>query len=656
MAVPMLGTVFSLYEQKNFKRAQNVKTLIKRVASIEEKTGPELTAALAGVPYPEIREKVEPDLSDWKPGILDSLIEQGVVTPTTAKQYYRDLRDFLKFGDAITGKASRPPLGEEWSRFIAPFAIICPTTLEEIQRLLENGITRIAGYDTTGKPLGKIQTRLENKRTHLRRFAHECEDAGLDPHAFGRLVLEPKDFARLPILRNKPVAGKQIGFYDVREIWNELAPLYAADLPSWEGHVTRDGLPFEEWPEPLQQAWRLVYPEPSDRKKRNTWKHRLSAMRLYLGKIQKLGVSLELLVAGLTGKDPLRLVTQGIPRVIASRLPETDDHMALARKLEMDAPFRDEVLAAMRDLEDSYEGRGSVRNPFVALILRERENAGQYPSALALIKLVSVTCRTHFNLCGPHVKWIEKDVDRAEELCTENPSPHELEKREIFKHPELWMKLVQRQIQIVNHLLGKPSSSSQKWATKVRLVLFVTMLLLFPLRIQNYRGMKIDTNLDSARHSLHFESHETKNGSAIDFTFPEKGPLACLRALMRLYLDKARPLLLQEVESEYLFVPDQRLESAGPQMSEKSFNDLLADYSISYFRDILPERIAHLCPHFARHLAATHWVCLGREDRAAQVLGDTVETIRRNYSDARYAANRALKEYYDSFGDEFEIC
>lgn len=654
-----VGAMYMLYEQHNYKRAQNVNTILKRLfPTLEGLSKQELPSARNEIPYDDLRAKVEADLSGFKLAVRSQLIESGLVAEHNVAQYYRDLKDFLCFADRLLGKKTKPELTSAWMKFMLPVDLICPGAVTDVEKLLANGITVIGGYDAAGKSAEDVHVRLGNKRTNLKALVYQCIEHGLEsPEEFAREVLKPKEYGRIPILRDKPVNGKTIAFYDNRHMWNVLAPLYAGSLPLWDGHVSRDGLPFGDWPESIQEAWHLVLPMPNDgdAKKLKTYKQRLAVMRMFLGKLVKRGISLEMLAGDLTGKDPLRILLLGIPRHLLDESPDVEALDVLARRIEMNQKLRGEILAAQRLHEGSYEGRAAVPNCFVMLNVEEREAAGQYSSAHALLKLVSKISRDAFDICGPHAKWIEKVKKREEALIKANPSNHERIKREIFRNPDLWVRLVLRQIEIVKALLAEPPKGNREWAHRVKMTYFVTMLLLFPLRIENYLGMKINHNFDPVSYTLHFDPEEVKNGGVLDFTLPENGPLACVRQLARLYLDQAREILLRGRTSRFVFVPDQCVSTTGMGMPEKGFNSPLADYSIEHFSDILPEKIGHLFPHSARHLAATHWVALGRVDRAAQVLGDTVQTVLRNYSDARYAANRELKAYYDAFGDEFGV-
>jgi integrase len=188
---------------------------------------------------------------------------------------------------------------------------------------------------------------------------------------------------------------------------------------------------------------------------------------------------------------------------------------------------------------------------------------------------------------------------------------------------------------------------------EVRNTLYVTLALLFPLRVENYIGMRLGANFNREKYVLHFDPPETKNGSELNFHLPETGMVSIVRRLVDLYLDEARPILLQGKVSEYLFVPDHSNRSAKLKISDKSLNQPLRDYSMRHFSKVLPPRLGHLNPHLMRHLAACHWVLIEeRPVRAAQILGDKLSTVIQNYCNVAYSAGKTFKQYYESLDDK----
>lgn len=646
--------MMALYQKSNFKRSQNVLTVFRKLfPSLSTCTKETLPAALNAIAYADLRERVLPDLSGFAADALADMYERKVITEQNKAQYFRDVRDFIRFAEGLGNVKEALPISEPWCDFMAPLDSLCPTDEARIAQYLAAGIETIAGLSVHGRSVRQLSSRFSNKRSHFKRFAAECTRAGLTPDTFARSVLVSLDYAQVPILRNKTVVGKGIAFYDIRKLWNELAPLYSAELPLWGDHIQRDGLPPDAWPEPVFDGWRQLILNPENGFEPNTIKNHTNTMRNYLGKLAKLDISLAFLTDGLSGRDAIRLLFAGMPREIQLELGGEFEAVAICRKLERDHAFRDRVLALQRRLEGCFDGFESAENPFLTLVMRERFECGEYAAARCLINLASWLCRNSFFLRERHVRWIEERWKKIEHLSKQNPTRYQFKKRAVFKNPGLWMELLKAQLSLVNVLLARPPQRHRDWAASVRLCVYVTLGLLFPLRAENYVNMRLGANFDRRTYSLRFEPDETKNGAELNFQLPETGPLAIVRQLVDVYLDLARPVLLKGRDSDFFLVLDQGLSASNLKIGEKALNGPLAKYSIEHFSKVLPPEIRSLNPHLMRHIAACHWIVVeGRPERAAQVLGDKLQTVLEHYSDLSYSAGKNLKQYYENLRDE----
>lgn len=198
-------------------------------------------------------------------------------------------------------------------------------------------------------------------------------------------------------------------------------------------------------------------------------------------------------------------------------------------------------------------------------------------------------------------------------------------------------------------LTESPRRGTPRWATQCRDVAFLWLMLTYPLRVGNARRMKLDCNLDVATLRIRFAPNEVKNESAIDFELPTKGEFGePLQALFRLYLDEARPILLADAVSPYVFLPDQRTPNAGPVLRRTAFNEILISLSENKLQGVLPPDLGPLNPHLLRHIVATYQLVVeGSSIKAAQLLNDRLDTVLKHYADILPGARSELKDYYN---------
>jgi integrase len=226
--------------------------------------------------------------------------------------------------------------------------------------------------------------------------------------------------------------------------------------------------------------------------------------------------------------------------------------------------------------------------------------------------------------------------------------------RSLLEHPEP-MKIVNEIIE--SHASIKPVGRLEKGysgcvtlALWYRDQLLLRMLAANPLRNKNFRTMRVRKhptpddpgNLYRTHDGgwrLRYAPHEFKNerGAAhdeYDVEVPQD-----LWPLIEIYLEKARPILLNGSRTEAVFVT-----SNEQPFSRTSLSALICELTgrhLDGLQDVFGFRT-----HAFRHIVATAWLRAHPEDyrTVAHILHDTLATVLKNY--AHDTAGDGLKRYF----------
>lgn len=314
--------------------------------------------------------------------------------------------------------------------------------------------------------------------------------------------------------------------------------------------------------------------------------------------------------------------------------------------------FLDNVLELMRAHSGSASGKRAVLNPGIALITGNRCNEERYAAAHNLIKITSAINRGYLEMEGRHVQCIDEKRKEVEQLAKARKTPYDEKKRNAFRHPRLWLGLINEAEAIATQLSTKVDNPTPRWATDVRNIAYLVLQLTYPMRVNHFVKMRFDEHFNVLTYLITFEGPEVKNGRPIDYILPEGRKLNWVRTFIDMYLNVARPYLLDGKTSPFVFVPDQRVPNAGLHIRPKGFNDSLATVCQRFLKEVLPVELGMLNPHLVRHLVASYQLVVNKSlTTAAQLLNDKPETVLAFYSDVLESARDDLKDYLDNLDD-----
>jgi len=177
---------------------------------------------------------------------------------------------------------------------------------------------------------------------------------------------------------------------------------------------------------------------------------------------------------------------------------------------------------------------------------------------------------------------------------------------------------------------NRPSLAT--WARAVRNELIFELITARPLRSRNIREARIGRNIfktSDGRWRLLFEGDETKVGNTLSFFVPQS-----LEPSLRLYLEKARPILTEGNGSDILFVSD-----TGKPLTGGALKEVVKTRCMKYLG-------RPVTPHVIRDIVAHAILSKNPEDylKVSKLLGHKrVETTLRIYG--HYEMDEAARSY-----------
>lgn len=448
------------------------------------------------------------------------------------------------------------------------------------------------------------------------------------------------------------------GFYQARRVWNALVVSQPGlGLSHWpaEARDSLAALPRDSWPTVVADGFAtLLHRDGLGAWKAETRQGYALRVASYLGVLGLLGVAPANFLSGVTdGSAAMRLLFQGLP----DRLRGLDEQ-ALVSRLAGESGFTDALLAEMASFDGQHDGKSCAPNPFVVAAVRAYAAQGKFTSALDLLSKAAAMNRGFLGVTERHVSWVAPQVRMLEQLARRNPSAYATKKRRVFRHPDLWRRLVSARPRLRAHTAALEASwvaaagsevrwRKLRWAVALRDEVLIGLLLCYPLRVGNLVAMEIGRHYDPDTYDISFPAEETKNEREIDYVLPDAGALGDLRGLIDRYLAEARPALLEGRRSARLFVPGPR---GGTSFRSRAINGILATMSREFFADVLPAGVEVLNPHLLRHAAATYHLALGGGlNLAAQMLNDSPATISKSYADILDSKKEATKRFLSAF-------
>lgn len=643
-----IGQVHDLYKEAAPKEAQLVFTAFRYAYQVEiDMPSVEFKVFLNHAAIEELKGKLAPEGSRWHTDLENDLITRGHISDSYLKSYPRAIRRFLKFADNI-GPVKKIPeeLLPEWEDLWLKLQERVPGSKEILCRFRQQGVSKIAGYDILQCTIDEASRRMQAVRYNFHRLARKASAEEWSPQDFGQQLLSGDDPYKISGYYNK-----NIGYYFAKNAWNYLIECFPElALPAWPERAKKISIPWEELPEPLQVGVYESLLSVERDIKASTRKTAKNTFTAYMGILKTEGFNISILTDGLCPKDAFRLFFQGLPREMLS----TPDHpRVICQQLEEDPQYKEEVLSAMRRLEGSHDGKESDENPFIRIAMEVRYANAQYPAARNLIKDARSINQDYLVMRGRHLEWLRVKKKAIDEKTKQRTSPYDAKKEEAFKNPELWLPLLLETQRLASCLFTDPRKGSVHWAANVRNILFLNLILVYPLRINHFVWMMLGKHFLPDGYRIMFDARETKNRRSIDLILPEKGFAGGLRKLVDLYLEEARPLLLKGRISPYFFVPSQQVKNAGIHIREKGFNDILIELSKHHLQHLLPPSLGQLNPHLIRHIVASYQLVVrGDSTRAAQFLNDELQTVHQYYSDVRASAQKSLKKFLEESAEE----
>ena len=638
-----IGHQLKLFEDQ--KPTATVHSILKLIFPVAEHMPPaERKEFFNARPLSELEKKLNHLGTGWAPPVEEQLKARGLTTTTYLKNYPREIRRFIERAKLISpANEASDKLLPEWETLMDSVKVLLPPNSERLKRMLNEGITTFAGYEAEGKLFDVVNRRLGNMRSCFLRFGRQASAQNMTPEAFGKTVVLPGNFDEVPLLK-----GKSIAYYHCKAIWNELATLHPSlNLPPWGDAQVIISAPAESIPENLAEGLEQALFQGRDLRE-STGENYRGSLSTYFGIIEAAGLSLYRLTSGLDARDAIRLVTMGIERSLLLRDPERDDPIALARRIQDDVEFRDRVIAGMREIEGAYNGKTALPNPFVTLAINTRIEEGKFAAARQLIMRISTINRSYFAVADHHFNWIASIIKRLKDLEATQKTDYAAKKKAAFANPRLWHLLLERLVQVEEDLFVQIGSPTLEWAREVKYTCMMHVLFLYPMRRESFRIMQFGQNYDRNTFQFHFEDEEVKNQKAFRYSLPTGGRGRMSREIMDLYLQVARPILLQGRKSPFVFVPEQTRENAGPHLRVAAMNDFMPGYCKDHFADILPAELMDMNPHIARHIVASHALVVEKNlNLAAQLLNDDPMTILKHYSDVLASSHDELLAYYE---------
>ncbi len=638
-----IGHLLKLFEDQ--KPTATVHSILKLLYPGTEHMPPaERKEYFNALPLSELEKKLNLKGSGWAPSVEEQLKARGLTSTTYLKNYPREIRRFIERATFITpANEASDKLLPEWEDLQESVKVLLPPRSERLRRMLNEGITTFAGYDAEGKLFDGINKRLGNMRSCFLRLGREASARNMTPEVFGKTVVLPGKFDEIPMLQGKPIA-----FYHCKAIWNELATLHPSqNLPPWGDAQVIISAPAESVPENLTEGLEKALFEGRELSE-NTEENYRGSFSTFFGIIEAAGLSLYRLTRGLDDRDAIRLFTMGIERTLLVRDPDRDNPQALARRMQDDLNFRDNVIASMRGIEGAYDGKTALPNPFVTLAIGTRIEEGKFAAARQLIMRISTINRSYFAVADHHYNWIASVINRVKDLEAAQKTDYAAKKKAAFANPRLWPFLLERLVQVEEDLFVQVGHPTLDWARNVKYTCIMHVLFLYPMRRESFRKMRFEKNYDRDTFQFHFEDEEVKNQKAFRYSLPTGGRGRMSREIMDLYLQVARPVLLQGRHSSFVFVPEQTRENAGPHLRKNAMNDFMPDYCKEHFTDLLPAELMDMNPHIARHIVASYALVVDKNlNLAAQLLNDDPMTVLKHYSDVLASSHDELLAYYE---------
>lgn len=655
-----VGRILEFYASSKPSDARTITSITKRVLpSAADLSGQELVDFLFTVPVDELAATLAPDSARWASHVQARFDARGWTDDTNSKAYPRAIARLLKFCAAAGLLEDREVLTPpDWQVVLDAMDVFLPSNKAELVRWRDAGVKEVLGhYDIQTAAADRVMAKIHNMRTGVRTLIKSAIALGLDRHMFCEVVLQGDRFDEID-----GMCAKGTHYSYARNFWNHLAAKRPTlGLAPWPRDRRRTIAPAPgQVPGNLRIGVEKGLFEGSTRlsfrrglnkadRKASTNKNYMLTIEGFFGILLRNGVDLAAAVDGLEPRDAIGLIFGGCPPELLTETPELDEAEVLVRRLVEDRAFRDRYRALQRRLEGTMDGLPAVESPFCSVYLRSRYQGKEYCAADNLVDRLRTLNESYLGVRGAHLDWIDGRRKELVDLQKRNPTRYDHKKDLVFQFPNLRNDLLARVDFLIDGLERHRSPGSSQWAVEVRFVVFFYLILLHPMRIMHFSGMRLGHHFDASNYRINFEASETKNDTPIDIELPGTGRHARLRDLVDLYLNEARPKLLLGAESPFFFVPNRQTPNAGLGVRQKFFNALLEEASQGVLRPALPPGLARLNPHLLRHIVATHEIVNNHSaENAAMLLNDPEETVRKHYSNLIRASRRYLKGHYEA--------
>jgi len=226
--------------------------------------------------------------------------------------------------------------------------------------------------------------------------------------------------------------------------------------------------------------------------------------------------------------------------------------------------------------------------------------------------------------------WLTQIKEELREAKPRDKSSKMVSLEELRSIPE---RLRKKRLDLKRRMkLRRNRPSPATWARAVRNELIFRLITARPLRSRNIREARIGKNLfktSDGKWRLLFEGGETKVGNTLSFFIPES-----LEPSLTLYLQKARPILVESNGSDILFVSD-----TGKPLTAGALKEVIKTRCMRYLGK-------PVTPHVIRDIVAHAILSKNPEDylKVSKLLGHKrVETTLRIYG--HYEMDDAARSY-----------
>lgn len=616
-------------------------------------------ALAASLPASRLLDCLEKNYATWTPWMIEAVPEL-----TKIKAYRTDYRRALVrclehavASGLVTSSARGVAPG--WRAARDKLAACLPCSQKALQARLDAGAIDFYGHSLLNRSFKATQT-------YFRTLLDAFNEMGRFMTGIG--VIRPQDVCAAEIYgspnswyayRKAGNPAAMSGYSRSRFAWEILSQLE----PGWnlvpfpQAQQAREyGLARRNFAPLAERMMALILAEPD--LKTGTCQNIERAVCRLLGVIHHgVGLDVHAFCSSFETAEELAFVLfAGYPHVDTGVEPEPE---AEVRMLFGDEAYRKALLQKIiqASRHHAFQSGPCRRNPILDLYSRFQYDR-KVPSILELdLKAFRIVGDRYLRVDPTQKPWITTMIAKAVKTKkTLPPSARARRKQAAAVDRDLWLKLVAARHRLAEHTvamragmdaaLANPElSSAQKsyardrWAVAVRDELMIGMLLGFQLRKENIQGMRIGLEIFPDEHRISISPERAKASEWINRHFFDSGPFVDLKALLDIYLEEARPILLDgRNETPYLFLSchkgqESRDSDGNLRVGSQLLPRVIRDACRNHFADILPPGVGDFNPHLARDLFA-RFACSQQDGGvvlAAQALANTPGVVHGSY-------------------------